>query len=208
MIINIVAGSPFDLSLLEHHPCNLVIGVDYGAIRLLEKGVKLDYAFGDFDSINNAQLQELEMACANINKYQSEKNNTDTELAFEFALTLKPKVINLFGVTGKRLDHFLSTLFLFKRIIDADVELYIYDEHNKIYLKKPGTYVIKKSIYRYISFFMYDYPVTLTLKNFKYELNEYLLKNQDTLCISNELIGDSGTVSFSNGSLLIVESKD
>ncbi|NLG82741.1 MAG: thiamine diphosphokinase, partial [Bacilli bacterium] len=70
------------------------------------------------------------------------------------------------------------------------------------------TYVIKKSIYRYISFFMYDYPVTLTLKNFKYELNEYLLKNQDTLCISNELIGDSGTVSFSNGSLLIVESKD
>ncbi|NLC95136.1 MAG: thiamine diphosphokinase [Bacilli bacterium] len=208
MIVNIVAGSPFDLELLNMHPSDITIGVDYGAIRLLNMGIALDYAFGDFDSISLEDLNRLEKICKNINKYKIEKNNTDTELAFEFVLTLKPKVINLFGVTGKRLDHFLSTLFLFERIKNTECELYIYDEHNKIYLKKPGTYNIKKSTYKYISFFMYDKPVTLALKNFKYGLDNYLLKNQDSLCISNEITGDYGIISFTGGHLLIVESKD
>ncbi|QVK18846.1 thiamine diphosphokinase [Mycoplasmatota bacterium] len=209
MIINIVAGGPLDIDLVKAHPADLTIGVDYGAYQLINNNMTLDVAFGDFDSINTYQLVELLNTCSKVNKYKKDKDNTDTELAFSYALELKPDVIQLFGVTGKRIDHFLSVLYLFKKVLSCNVKLIIIDEYNKIYIKKPGVHHIKKSEYHYLSFFAYqDEVVNLTLTNFKYKLDNYLLKNQDSLCISNELISDVGIVSFDKGILLIVESRD
>lgn len=209
MIVNIVAGAPLDIDLVKAHPADITIGVDYGAYQVIENNMPLDVAFGDFDSINTYQLVKLLNTCSQVNKYKKEKDNTDTELAFSYALELKPDVIQLFGVTGKRIDHFLSVLYLFKKILSSDVQLIIFDEYNKIYIKKPGTYPIQKSDYQYISFFAYqDEVVNLSLTHFKYDLENHLLKNQDSLCISNEFISDEGIVSFEKGILLIVESHD
>lgn len=209
MIINIVAGSPIDLQILKKYQADITIGVDNGAYRLAEANIKLDVAFGDFDSISPNQLTKIIESCQNVKKYNSVKNQSDTEIALDYALTLNPKVIYLFGVTGKRIDHFLSVLNLFYKVIDKDVKLNIVDEYNNIYILKPGEYNIKKSDFRYISFFAYDELVTdFTLKGFKYPLTNYLLKNNDTLCISNEIVTDFGEITFNSGILLIVESID
>lgn len=209
MIINIVAGSDFNYQLLKLHPADITIGVDYGAYQLLERKLSLDYAFGDFDSISEEKLEKLIISGVKINQYQSEKDNTDTELALSFALSLNPEVINLFGVTGKRLDHFLSVIYLFNKVIETNSKMYIYDDYNKIYLLKPGKYKIMKSAYHYISFFAYHNEVNnLTLRNFKYELTNHFLNNHDSLCISNEIIGLTGALEFEQGVLLIVESRD
>ncbi len=208
MIVNIIAGSPFDWEIIKKHPADYTIGVDYGAYQAIMHKVKLDTVFGDFDSVKQDEFDRLVKSCPSIKRYRKEKDNTDTELAFTHALSLKPKIINLFGVTGKRIDHFLGVLFLFKHVIDTDTELYIYDDYNKIYIKKPGKHIIQKTDYQYISFFAYDIPLSLTLTHFKYELNNHLLKNENTLCVSNEFIDNYGIVCFSEGILLIVESHD
>lgn len=209
MIINIVSGSPFDYHILHKYPADFMIGVDFGSYQLIKNNLPIDIALGDFDSINSKELEIIKSSGVKIYKYKSEKDSTDTEIALNYALNLKPKVINLFGVTGKRIDHFLGVLNLYSIVLNYPVDLFIIDEFNKIYLRKPGEYVIKKTDFKYISFFAYNEKViNLTLKNFKYELRDYLLERKDTLCISNEIIKDEGIVKLDSGLLLIVESKD
>ena len=48
----------------------------------------------------------------------------------------------------------------------------------------------------------------VTLKGFKYPLSDYRIQLGSTVCISNELVGDYGTFSFSEGILMIVRSTD
>ncbi len=209
MNINIVAGGPIDLQTLKKYYSDITIGVDNGAYRLMKADFKLDIAIGDFDSITSEQLTEIREVCKNVKKYNPVKNKSDTELALDFALSLNPNVVNIFGVTGKRIDHFLSVLYLFHKVLHKVIKLNIIDEYNKIYVLKPGTHKVKKTHFHYISFFSFDECVTgFTIEGFKYPLKNHTIKNDDSLCVSNEIVSDFGIITFSSGILLIVESID
>jgi thiamine pyrophosphokinase len=67
----------------------------------------------------------------------------------------------------------------------------------------------KRADKKYVSFV----PLTLNVKGlnlegFKYPLKDRHITIGSTLCISNELIGDNGTFSFSEGILLVIRSND
>jgi thiamine pyrophosphokinase len=62
---------------------------------------------------------------------------------------------------------------------------------------------------KYISFLPMTLAVTnLTLDGFKFPLKDRHISMGSTLCISNELISDYGTFSFSKGILLVIRSDD
>jgi thiamine pyrophosphokinase len=210
MIFKIVAGSPYvDPEIIRKQKADVVIGVDGGAYQLVKHGVKFDIALGDFDSIGTHQFVEIINHCANVMKFDAKKDKTDTELAIDEAIKLGAKEIYLYGATGRRIDHFLGTLNLFKPLVEKDVKLFIVDRHNRISVLKPGKHIIEKDKYQYLSFFSYESVVkNLTLKGFKYELNEHQLENRNSLCVSNEITHREGIVTFDEGLLLVVESHD
>lgn len=210
VIINIVSGSPsLEISLIDEYPSDLTIGVDFGAYRLIKDNKIVDIAFGDFDSISTDQFVKILNSCAQVLKFNAEKDKTDTELALSHAITLHPSIINLFGATGRRIDHFLSVINLFSLSLEHNILLNIVDSFNKIYVLKPGHHIIEKTKFKYISFFGYNGCVSnLTLKGLKYELTNYLLTNSDSLCVSNEFNDANAEISFTEGNLLIVESSD
>ncbi|ERJ13429.1 thiamine diphosphokinase [Haloplasma contractile] len=209
MIINVVGGSPnLDKNLLKKHLAEFSIGVDYGAYFLATNNFILDLAIGDFDSISPQQFKKVKRHANAIMEHQIEKDDTDTELALLHALTLNPTKINIFGVTGKRLDHFIGALNLFRHV-KTEVEVNIYDTYNRIYVLNPGTHVLKKMDYQYISFFAYSENVKKMSSNgLKYELNEYNLMGKDSLCVSNEFMKAQAELSFDSGKLLVIESND
>ena len=123
-----------------------------------------------------------------------------------------PEKIRIFGATGGRLDHMFGNIQL---LIQAnknknDVEIEIIDRQNIIFLKSPGTYRLQKiTDKKYISFIPISTEVKgLTLNGFKYPLTECHISLGSTLCISNELLIDNGTFSFSEGILMIIRSTD
>ena len=62
---------------------------------------------------------------------------------------------------------------------------------------------------KYISFIPMTTSVeNLTLTGFKYPLNNEHISFGSTLCISNELITNLGTYSFTKGILLVIRSAD
>ncbi|MHC0037210.1 thiamine diphosphokinase [Pseudoneobacillus sp. C159] len=215
MIINILAGGPTTQlpDLQGYNSENVIwVGVDRGVFTLLSLGIKPDYAFGDFDSVSHAEFLILEKELQQINKFLPEKDETDLELALDWALTQSPTEIRIFGATGGRVDHFLANLqMLYKGLSSGlNCEISIIDCKNIVFLKSAGTYhLLKHSDKQYVSFLPFTPTIEkLTLHGFKYSLIERNISYGSTLCISNELISDYGTYSFLDGILIVIRSHD
>jgi thiamine pyrophosphokinase len=214
MKIRIVAGGPEHLipELISYETSSedLWVGVDRGTFILLEKGIKPDYAFGDFDSVSAAEKEIILKSDIVLNQYQSEKDHTDMELALQWAMDKNPEEILLFGATGGRLDHEMINIQLLYRTISSNIEVKVIDIKNEISLKLPGNYTIEREgQYSYISFLAFQGEVKgITLEGFKYPLDKASLMLGSSLCISNELVNKSGTYSFDSGIILMVKSHD
>ncbi|WP_160720058.1 thiamine diphosphokinase [Bacillus sp. USDA818B3_A] len=215
MIINILAGGPEELlpDLTAYQESDAIwVGVDRGVFHLIRRNIIPSKAFGDFDSVTQEELSAIEDQVTGIKKYKPEKDETDMELALNWAVEQKPESIRLFGATGGRLDHLLANVHLLLTPIKANnpVNVYIIDQKNIVFIKEPGHYTIEKmASKKYISFVPLTLDVTeLTLDGFKYPLKNRHISLGSTLCISNELIDDYGTFSFSKGILIVIRSND
>lgn len=215
MIINILAGGPEDLlpdlqEYLDESAC--WVGVDRGVFHLLKRGIKPAIAFGDFDSVTPEELSFIESQVTALKRFKPEKNETDMELALNWALEQNPNAIRLFGATGGRLDHLLANVqLLFKPLSDGHpANIYLIDRLNDVFLTGPGKYSIKNmETKKYISFIPLSINVAdLTLEGFKYPLKNRHISLGSTLCISNELVNEYGTFSFSEGILIVIRSRD
>lgn len=213
--INIVAAGPDDIVpdlALYNTKNSLWVGVDRGVCKLISVGIKPEFAFGDFDSVTMAELKIIEANVSSINKFASEKNETDLEIALRWAINYGAKRIRIFGATGGRLDHLIANVFLLllpnSSNLTSDIE--IIDKNNIAYLKRPGSYpIFFDENKKYVSFIpLIDEVKNLTLNGFKYPINNRHISLGSTLCISNELINKQGNFSFTDGILLIVRSSD
>ena len=212
--IYIIAGGPTEhipnLSSIDQP--DLWVGVDKGIDILLANNLLPNIVFGDFDSIDQTSLQVVRNENIKKFEYPAEKDDTDLGLAFHWALQQSPDKIVIFGNTGGRMDHTLAGVQLLLRdnTLCSKTVVEIVDDSNIISAFVPGEYVIEQEkSYKYISFFSMSACVSdLTLEGFKYPLRNKEIRLGDTLCVSNELILESGHFSFTNGILLMIRSTD
>ena len=210
--VGIMGSSPDSLQnfSLYDEKIDIWIGADRGALTLIDGQVRVDYAVGDFDSINDGEIRVIKDHAGSVEEYPTEKAETDLEIALAKAVELGADRIYLFGVTGGRLDHELSNIQLLYAIVTKGIRGIIINENNYLELKLPGEHRIKQdSRYPYISFIPFSTAVEgLTLKGFYYPLANQDIFWGSTLCISNKLIKKNGTFSFNEGILLLIKSRD
>ncbi|WP_163101457.1 thiamine diphosphokinase [Peribacillus alkalitolerans] len=215
-VICIVAAGPVELipSLNDFKKLSPYwIGVDRGLSVLKQNGIEANAAFGDFDSVSEEERNEFNRRESNITFYPSEKDETDLQLALDWAIKQNPRKIYILGATGGRMDHFMGAVQLLVRddiLFKNETEIFLVDQKNYISAKVAGSYLIQEdSTLKYISFFpMSEEVIGLTLKGFKYPLLDMHISRGSTLCISNELISSHGHFSFESGILLVVRSRD
>lgn len=196
-----------DLRMIEQN--DYIIGADRGALFLIQNGIAPDLAVGDFDSVEPADVAVIESGSKRFISCDAvDKDLTDTELAFDYALERRPDDILLLGVTGTRIDHTLASIQMMTRALQRHVKCSVMDEHNYITVTGSQTEV-KESGYTYVSLLPLTPEVTgITLEGFLYPLDNATLKLGQSLGISNRLTGSSGTVSIDSGLLLVIQSKD
>ncbi|MFD3445457.1 thiamine diphosphokinase [Microbacteriaceae bacterium 4G12] len=213
MIIHILAGGP-----TEHHPnwCEyeeegvIWAAVDRGAYHLLQAGIVPEVAFGDYDSVTAEELKWMQGQTNELHMMPREKDETDLEIAINWAIQQKPQLIRIFGATGGRLDHALANVQMLTKGLHSGIHMIVVDNKNEIYLRLPGSYCINKHAkFPYISFLPLTDTVTgITLQGFKYKLTDRTIQWGSTLCISNELSMEKGTFSFTSGILMVIRSTD
>lgn len=204
-------------SLIIERAIDTVIAVDGGLKVVDQLEIIPNYIVGDFDTIETHMIEryrEMKNSSGNgtpiILEYRPEKDDTDTEIAIQLCKKLQPDSVALVGVTGTRLDHTFANFHMLKQLLDSNIDAAIYDQHNKIYLKHQSFQVKKRNLYGpYFSLLPFTETVPgLTLRGFRYNLENYDLTAGTSLCISNEVVHDVADVEFRDGSLLVFESVD
>ena len=205
--IVVVAGG--DSSLLPKNQ-DIYLGVDGGCLKLLEQGLSLDIAVGDFDSVSEVDLRKIQVQAKQVVQSVPEKNDTDLELALKTVFEDYPDAaVTVYGAFGGRLDHFLSNIFL---PTDPDLAPYmeqiqLVDEQNRLVFRPAGSHEIQPDpTMTYVGFM----PVgegRLEITGAKYPLHaeNYGLK---AMYGSNEVLDQAIQVSLDRGYLVIVYSKD
>ena len=188
-----------------------IIAADRGLVFCLENGIRVDAVVGDFDSADRAVLKELDqMPGVEIRIFQPEKDWTDTELAVDLAIERGWTEAVLLGGTGTRLDHVLGTLQVMELALGRGLSLIILDSHNKVWMV-DRSFEIRKTQQsgQYVSLIPWGGPVKdLTLRGFHYETDGIELITGASRGISNEIDAPVAQAVFSEGKLIVVESRD
>ena len=89
-----------------------LICADGGCQIALRLGLRPAYAIGDFDSLPEADLHQMHELGVTIQRHPTHKDETDLELALQWAASLSPSDIVVLGALGGRLDHEMANLML------------------------------------------------------------------------------------------------
>lgn len=201
----------FALSYLEEHSFYKIIAVDSGMDFLYSVNLKPDYIVGDFDSANPLALEYFKtMENINIIQLMPEKDETDTEHAMKMAMELGASKITIIGATGSRLDHLLGNISLLGIGLENGVSIEMVDGHNRIRMIDKDFEIDKATQFgKYVSLIPFTTTVEgLTLKGFKYPLDDFTMGGYNSLGVSNEIAEDKAQILIKKGSLIVIESKD
>lgn len=197
----ILVGSGINnlLNCYQKEVMDEIWAIDGGIKALYELKIIPNYFIGDNDSANLTNIKVTKETII-LNPC---KDVSDLEACLEIINSkYKGEEINIYNVTGGRCDHFLANIRLLIKY--HNMHITIIDNQNKIYLiSENNEYKIKKSQYKYVSFFnIYDDTV-ISLNGFKYNLNNYHLERFNNLCLSNEIINEG--VVTTNKKLICIE---
>lgn len=185
-----------------------IVGVDKGCNILREIEVTPNIILGDFDSIDKKVLNYYKDKGVKIEKFNAEKDYTDTDLGYTKALEVNPSEIILFGATGSRIDHMLGNIGIILKGLRENIKVTIVDDNNKMYAVNKSS-LVKKEEGRVISFHaLSDVVKNLTIKNGKYPLNNYDMTLLEPRAICNEFLDDDIYIEFDSGIILILYTKD
>lgn len=210
----IMVGGPYeqipDLKSLDEKEL-IWIGVDRGAVRLLEQGIIPKLALGDFDSITKEELKEIKKEVADVRVYKAEKDETDTELAVRIAFNeFNPDLVSIYGATGGRMDHLLNNMYMIfqPELFKQASKIRLIDKQNTISYFSSGAYtVVKEKDKKYLAFTCLSPVEQLSIKDAKYRLTNADFTYPISLA-SNEFISDTVTFSFDSGMIAVIQSKD
>lgn len=172
------------------------IGVDAGALKIIEQNLPIRMAVGDFDSIDEKDLKKI--TCP-IEKHPIMKDETDSELGIRLCADYD-KVILYGGISG-RIDHTIANIRL---MMYSYPHLILMDDYQCIRYFEKGTHLIDNQ-YAHISFFPVKEGI-LSLEGFLYPLQKRKIYMKDIYTTSNSLIADKGKVIVENGSFICVQS--
>lgn len=203
---------PFIKNELKKNPNLFLVAADRGLDFLLENSLFPNAAIGDFDSLSESGRKYLAHAeKTEIIRLKPEKDDSDTQSAMMYAAGKGAKNIAILGATGNRMDHMMANLGLLLLGKKQGLQVELVDAYNKISLVKSGTVLTKeKQFGKYVSFFALSGMVCdLTLEGFKYPLDKYTLKAEDSgLTVSNEIKEEYAKITFSSGELIMIMSRD
>ena len=199
----VLGGDAPGAALLERcmKDADLVIAADRGLEAFDAAGLVPDLAIGDMDSVPHDVLARYE-SCLPQQRLSCIKDDTDGEAALNLAVSRGAKEITFLGALGGRLDHALANLMLLVRAHKLGAFAQIVDERVRIF-RVDGRAEIAGGKGDTVSLLPLGQAQGVTISGFFYPLEDYTLRNDQTLGMSNVITGEIAVVTVSAGDLLL-----
>ncbi len=181
------------------------IGVDRGAYLLATLKQTMIAAVGDFDSIASQDMTLIEQWSKMTMRLDPHKNETDTEVALDYALQEGFNDVLILGGLGGRFDHSFANVMLLLR--HHQESFIIQDANNRMQVLSPGVYDIQKHQFKYLSFFTLQAAV-FSASGVKYPFVQKKLLLGEIDAISNEIIGKQARIVIQEGLIVMMQTQD
>jgi thiamine pyrophosphokinase len=188
-------------------PSDTILAADGGTRHALALGLMPSVVIGDLDSLTDDDRRKLDTARTEIRQYPRDKNGTDFELALHYAVEAGYREILVVAALGNRLDQTLGNLALLTdpSLVGLDVraddgvEQAFFVRTQARIEGRPGDLV---------SLIPWGGEVTgVATDGLRWPLRGETLYPYQTRGISNELLGETASVSLKSGLLLVVHSR-
>ena len=117
---------------------DLTIAADGGIHNCQALGLQPDVIIGDLDSINQDELAAHQSAGAHITRFPTHKDETDLELALQFALRDGVSDVTILGALGARWDMSFANVLLAAHPAFAGLNIRILDGTQELVLLRAG----------------------------------------------------------------------
>lgn len=179
-----------------------VICADGGADHANELLLTPDIIIGDLDSVSEIP-QDTQVLC-----YPGEKNETDTILAIDYALSKGFTQVFIIGGLSSRLDHTVANFAALSYLYDRGGSGAIIDASNEVRMVIEGSIIIEKRSDYYISVFPFDGVCEgVSERGLKYSLDDAVLSPSFPIGVSNEFFEEKAEICVKKGRLLIILAK-
>lgn len=180
---------------------SLVICADSGYLHAKKLGIRPAVVIGDYDSLGFIPDEK------SVLTYPVEKDDTDIMLAIKEALKCGYKAIDIYGALGGRFDHTMGNVQALAYVAEQKGHGRILSGTEQIEMFNPGEHKLLKKPGWSLSLFAYSDKVkNLSISGVKYPINTIFI-NTFPLGVSNIITNNEATISFSEGMLLVVQSK-
>lgn len=194
----------------------VVMAVDGGLSYCEQLGIMPDHIVGDFDTVGKPRVEHYRnQPGIRIHEYPAHKDMTDTKAALEIAIELienskEPGMIYLLGATGNREDHMLANIGCLRYAAKRGIDTVMVDDKNGIRCYQESFTIERRDLYdaKYLSILALEPVKNLNIKGMKYETEGMDLDILSDIGVSNEITEDTAVVSFDEGCLLLIASKD
>ena len=184
-------------------PDDFVIACDRGYVYCERLGLRPDLIISDFDSYTGPVDSEIP-----LNRFVSEKDDTDTMLAVRYAVEHGFHELLLCCALGGRLDHLIANLQSLVYAQKHGLPTVLLSEDTEIRTLADGALRIPRREDRSLSVFALDGPCRgVCITGAKYPLANAELLPSFPLGVSNTWAGEEAVISVEEGILLIVLSK-
>ena len=197
---------------------DLIIAADSGYNNASRLGVRPGLLLGDLDSIDRKSLAPDELEHIEKIIVPAIKDDTDTQLAVDTAISRGADEIYIIGGLGGRLDHTLSSVFLLEYIADRGVRAVMTDGQSRVRVMKtagePVSLEIPKTFdgtdgFKYLSLVsLNDECNGVRISGVFYPLGGVTLKRSYSYAVSNEITSDHAEITLARGTMLVIESRD
>lgn len=197
----IFAGGYYDGFFDQIHEDDYIIAADKGYTYLQKEDIEANLIIGDFDSAKEPDFK-------NKIKLQPEKDETDLYAAIKIGFDKGLRNFYIYGALGGRLSHTIGNIKIMEEFKKKGADVILKSKNQMAFVIDKS---FREDIYikdTYVSIFALSDEVNgLYLKNLKYPLNNYKLKNHMHLGVSNECLGIPFCIEFNSGILLVIYEK-
>ncbi len=177
-----------------------VVAADGGYAHVNAAGCVADVVIGDFDSLGYVPEGDA------VITHPTHKDKSDLELALDYIIERDYQQVVVYGALGGRLDHSVANLQMCARFAEAGMNILLVGADSIVsILVGPGSLELPASWGTVSVFSAVDVARGVTERGMEYSLDNATLTNRTTLGLSNELIGQSATISVDEGTLYIFQ---
>jgi thiamine pyrophosphokinase len=181
-----------------------LIAADGGTKHILGMGMVPAIIIGDLDSLNAGEQEKVQAGGTRIMQHPQDKNETDFELALEFALKEGYRELLVIGAFGGRLDQVLGNLSVLSGMDPAGLDICADDGTEEArFIHDRG--VITGMPGDVVSLLPWGGPVSgITTGGLRWPLQDETLFANKTRGISNELVNTKASITIRSGLLLVI----